>query len=127
MALEMPSVAFVMVTHTSRVGERPIHRLRRPAGEHREVNHEPGSLAVEGMGVGGVIGTAVGATVAAVVAAVGISIIVPGLGLVIAGPIAAAFAGGGAGAVTGGAIGLLTGEILHRHGAHTAQGQPAPR
>lgn len=79
----------------------------RPA-EEREAKHEPGTLAVEGMGVGGAIGTAVGATLAAV-AAIGTSIVVPGLGLVIAGPIAAALAGGGAGAVTGGAIGMLTG------------------
>src|SRR5262245_9532309 len=74
--------------------------------------HSAGSLATEGMGVGGAIGTAVGATLAAV-AAIGTSIVLPGVGtgvgLVIAGPIAAAFAGGGAGAVAGGAIGALVG------------------
>jgi hypothetical protein len=70
--------------------------------------HEAGTLAVEGMGVGGAIGTAVGASLAAI-AAVGTTLMVPGLGIVIAGPIAAALAGGGAGAVTGGLIGLLTG------------------
>lgn len=70
--------------------------------------HEAGSLATEGMGVGGAIGTAVGATLAAV-AAIGTSIAIPGLGLLIAGPIAAALAGGGAGAVTGGVIGALVG------------------
>lgn len=70
--------------------------------------HEAGSHAVEGMGVGGAIGTAVGATLAAVMA-IGTSVLVPGLGVVIAGPLAAAFAGGGAGAVTGGLIGALVG------------------
>ncbi|MFO0929948.1 MAG: hypothetical protein U0736_23485 [Gemmataceae bacterium] len=75
--------------------------------EH-ESSSEAGSLAVEGMGVGGAIGTAVGATIAAL-AAVGTSMVVPGLGLVIAGPIAAALAGGGAGAVTGGIVGALVG------------------
>src|SRR5262245_42378336 len=59
------------------------------------------SKAVEGVGVGGTIGTAVGATLAAVLA-VGTTIVIPGLGWVIAGPLAAALAGGGAGAVTGG-------------------------
>src|SRR5207249_9890214 len=59
-------------------------------------------------GVGGAIGEAVGATLA-VVATLDTSIAIPGLGLFIAGPIAAALAGGGAGAVTGGLIGLLAG------------------
>ena len=47
--------------------------------------------------------------VAAVVAAVGSSIAIPGLGIVVAGPIAAALVGGGAGAATGGLIGALVG------------------
>jgi hypothetical protein len=64
--------------------------------------------AAEGVGIGGAIGTAVGAALAAVMA-VGTSLVVPGLGLVIAGPLAAAFAGGGAGAVAGGVIGGLVG------------------
>ena len=67
-----------------------------------------GSMATEGMGVGGAIGTAVGATLAAV-AAIGTNLVLPGLGLVVAGPLAAALAGGGAGAVTGGIIGALVG------------------
>lgn len=67
-----------------------------------------GNKAAEGMGVGGAIGTAVGATLGAI-AAIGSSLAVPALGLVIAGPIAAAFAGGGAGALTGGALGALIG------------------
>jgi hypothetical protein len=70
--------------------------------------HNAGTLATEGMGVGGAIGTALGATLAAV-AAIGTSLALPGLGLIIAGPIAAALAGGGAGAVTGGIIGALVG------------------
>ena len=77
-----------------------------PGKEHEK--HEAGTLAAEGMGVGGAIGTAVGATLAAV-AAVAASITIPGVGLVIAGPLAAALAGGGAGAVTGGVIGALVG------------------
>jgi len=69
---------------------------------------EGGSKAAEGMGVGGVIGGGVGATLAALFA-VGTSIVIPGLGLVVAGPIAAALAGAGAGAATGGLIGALVG------------------
>src|SRR5437016_12476642 len=52
--------------------------------------HDVGTHAAEGMGVGGAIGTAVGATLAAVVA-IGTSLAIPGLGLVSAGPLAAAF------------------------------------
>lgn len=66
------------------------------------------SHAADGAGIGGALGTAVGAVLAAVVA-VGSTIILPGLNLVIAGPIAAALAGAGAGAVTGGVIGALVG------------------
>src|SRR5215467_5720925 len=62
--------------------------------------HTASSAVAEGASLGGVIGTAVGATVAAV-AAIGTSIAIPGLGLIVAGPLAAALAGGGAGAVTG--------------------------
>ena len=50
----------------------------------------------------------VGATLAAI-AAIGTSLVLPGLGLVIAGPLAAGLAGAGAGGVTGGLIGALIG------------------
>jgi hypothetical protein len=69
---------------------------------------ELGSKAAEGAGVGGAIGATVGA-IAAALAAVGTSIAIPGLGLVIAGPAAAALAGAGAGGVTGGLLGALVG------------------
>lgn len=66
------------------------------------------SHAADGAGIGGAVGTAVGAVLAAI-AVVGSTIALPGLNLVIAGPIAAALAGAGAGAVTGGVIGALVG------------------
>jgi hypothetical protein len=69
---------------------------------------ELGSKAAKGAGVGGAIGSTVGA-IAAAIAAVGTSLVIPGLGLVIAGPAAAALAGAGAGGVTGGLIGALIG------------------
>ncbi len=67
-----------------------------------------GSKAAEGAGVGSAIGGTLGA-IAAAVAAVGTSLAIPGLGLVIAGPIVAALAGAGAGGVTGGLVGALVG------------------
>jgi hypothetical protein len=47
--------------------------------------------------------------IAAAIAAVGTSLVIPGLGIVIAGPAVAALAGAGAGGVTGGIIGALVG------------------
>jgi hypothetical protein len=76
--------------------------------EHEESPPPASTHGAEGVATGGAIGTAVGATIAAV-AAIGTSIFVPGLGLVIAGPVAAALAGGGAGAIAGGVIGGLVG------------------
>lgn len=67
-----------------------------------------GNKALEGLGAGSAIGGALGA-IAGVVAALGTSIVLPGLGLVIAGPIAAGLAGAGAGGITGGLIGALIG------------------
>lgn len=69
---------------------------------------ELGNKAAEGAGVGGAIGGTLGA-IAAAIAAVGTTIALPGLGLVIAGPLAAAIAGAGAGAATGGVLGALIG------------------
>lgn len=69
---------------------------------------EIGTKAMEGAGTGSAIGGVVGATVG-IIAAIGTSLIIPGLGLVIAGPIAAGLAGAGAGGVTGGLIGALVG------------------
>ena len=69
---------------------------------------EIGTKAAEGAGKGSAIGGAVG-TVAGVVAAIGTSLAIPGLGIVIAGPIAAGLAGAGAGGITGGVIGALVG------------------
>lgn len=69
---------------------------------------ELGNKAAEGAGVGGAIGGTVGAIAAAFVA-VGSTLAIPGLGIAIAGPLAAAIAGAGAGAATGGLVGALVG------------------
>jgi uncharacterized protein YjbJ (UPF0337 family) len=69
---------------------------------------ELGNKALEGAGTGAAIGGTVGATLAAI-AAIGTSIALPGLGLIVAGPLAAALAGAGAGGATGGLIGALVG------------------
>jgi hypothetical protein len=67
-----------------------------------------GTKAAETGGKGAAIGGGIGAALAAIFA-VGSNVVVPGLGLVIAGPIAGALAGAGAGAATGGLVGALVG------------------
>ncbi|MDX5345770.1 MAG: hypothetical protein LPJ89_01900, partial [Hymenobacteraceae bacterium] len=52
----------------------------------------------------GTLGAIIGA-----VAAIGTSVAIPGLGLVVAGPLAAGLAGAGAGGLTGGLLGALVG------------------
>lgn len=69
---------------------------------------ELGNKAAEGAGIGGAVGGTIGAALAALTAA-GSNLVLPGLGLVIAGPLAAAAAGAGAGAATGGLVGALVG------------------
>lgn len=72
------------------------------------IETELGNKAAKGAGVGGAIGGTVGA-IAAAIAAIGTNLVLPGLGLVVAGPLAAAVAGAGAGAASGGLIGALVG------------------
>lgn len=76
------------------------------SGDARET--EIGTKAAEDAGKGSAIGGTIGA-IAGVIAAIGTSLVIPGLGLVIAGPIAAGLAGAGAGGLAGGIIGALIG------------------
>lgn len=64
--------------------------------------------ALEGAGTGGAIGGTLGAIIGGI-AAIGTNVLIPGLGLVVWGPIAAALAGAGAGGLTGGLVGALIG------------------
>ncbi len=81
-------------------------RKKHFSGEAKET--EIGTKAAESAGKGSAIGGTLGA-VAGVIAAIGTSVAIPGLGIVIAGPIAAGLAGAGAGGITGGVIGALVG------------------
>ena len=85
-----------------------ISVLMSDATRNKEFAVQARTHAADGAGIGGAVGTAVGAVFAAIVATAG-NIVLPGISLVIAGPIAAALAGAGAGAVTGGVIGALVG------------------
>ncbi|MGI8556581.1 MAG: hypothetical protein ACR2LT_09540, partial [Pyrinomonadaceae bacterium] len=83
---------------------------------------ELGSKALEGAGTGSAIGGTLGAIIGGI-AAIGTSVLLPGLGLIVAGPLAAALAGAGAGGLTGGLIGALVGSgIPEEHAAVYEQG-----
>ena len=85
-----------------------ISVLMSDATRNKEFALQTRTHAADGLGIGGAIGGAVGAVLAAIVA-VGTTLFLPGINLVIAGPIAAALAGAGAGGATGGLIGALIG------------------
>src|SRR6185295_8605877 len=90
----------VNVIMSDETRKKHFHDVKHPT--------EFGSKAMEGAGTGGAIGGAIGGIVGAV-AAIGTSLLIPGLGLIIAGPLAAGLAGAGAGSITGGLIGALIG------------------
>lgn len=81
-----------------------------------EVELEKRRKTAEGAGAGGAIGGAVGAAGAAI-AAVGTTLLIPPLGIAIAGPVAAALAGLGAGAAAGGLVGALVGAGMSEYRA----------
>lgn len=76
---------------------------------------EIGTKAAEGAGKGSAIGGTVGA-IAGLIAAIGTSLVIPGLGIVIAGPIVAGLAGAGAGSITCGIICALVGSGIPEAG-----------
>lgn len=83
---------------------------------------ELGSKALEGAGAGSAIGGTLGAIIGGI-AAIGTNVFLPGLGLVVAGPLAAALAGAGAGGLTGGLVGALIGSgIPEEHAAEYESG-----
>mgnify|MGYP000069207783 CR=1 FL=1 len=83
------------------------------------VTTDLGNKAAEG----GITGATVGGTVGAIagVLAVAGTLAIPGLGIVLAGPVAAGLAGLGAGAATGGLIGALVGAGIPEERAKTYQ------
>lgn len=93
-----------------------ISVLMSDATKNKEFAVETRTHAADGAGIGGAVGGTIGAVLAAIVA-VGTSIAIPGLGLVVAGPIVAALAGAGAGAATGGIVGALIGAGIPEHRA----------
>ena len=80
---------------------------KRYFSDDRHSNSELGSKAAEGGELGGPTGGRIGMIIP-IIAAVGASLVLPGLGFVVAGPIAAALAGAGAAGLAAGLIGALS-------------------
>ena len=77
-------------------------------GGSKDADSDLGNKAAEGTGIGSAIGGTLGAIIGGI-AAIGTNLVLPGLGLVVWGPLAAALAGAGAGGLTGGLVGALVG------------------
>ncbi|MBC7914220.1 MAG: hypothetical protein H7Y07_08860 [Pyrinomonadaceae bacterium] len=81
---------------------------RKKHFESSDHDTDLGNKALEGAGTGSAIGGTAGAIIGAI-AAIGTAVAIPGLGLIVAGPLAAGLAGAGAGSLTGGIVGALIG------------------
>lgn len=78
----------------------------QPIAEHLDDDAQTEEKAVKGLGAGAVVGGGIGVALG-MIAAIGTAIVVPGAGLVVAGPLAASL--GGVGGVIGTALGALYG------------------
>ncbi|TLU96956.1 hypothetical protein FEM55_04920 [Dyadobacter sediminis] len=81
------------------------HRIHH-SGTDQESTASSGKT-MEKAGIGSAIGGTAGA-IAGAVAAIGTAVVIPPLGIAVAGPLLAALTGAGAGGVTGGIIGALS-------------------
>lgn len=84
---------------------------------HAEAVEQPGKdSTMEKAGIGGAIGGAAGA-IAGVILAIGTTVVIPGLGIAVAGPLLAGLTGAGAGGITGGIVGALHGKGIPKEHA----------
>jgi hypothetical protein len=103
--------------HTARraAAQRFDHDAPLDAAVHDAARYSgPRALTVECAGIGGALGGTVGVVVAALLSMASVSL--PAIGLVIAGPLAAALMGAGCGATAGAVLGAwLDARAAHQH------------
>ncbi|HLJ53551.1 MAG TPA: hypothetical protein VKT77_00855 [Chthonomonadaceae bacterium] len=87
-------------------GGNEITIVMKDRGAADNLAHDSGARTMEGVGTGATIGGAIGAVLGGLLA-VGTVTLAPPIGLIAAGPLAAAIAGAGAGGIAGGLIGWL--------------------
>jgi hypothetical protein len=88
-------------------GPRPGPVASPPLAAQPKADDAVRHKTLEGAGVGAGAGVVAGGVLGALVAAA--TVVVPGMGLVLAGPVAAALAGAGVGGAAGGVLGALVG------------------
>ena len=88
-------------------GSDEISIIAKDEGRAQGIAQDTGTDTAEGAGIGAATGGVLGALGGLIVGATALTI--PGIGLVIAGPLAAVLGGAGIGAVTGGLAGALAG------------------
>jgi hypothetical protein len=105
------------VIQLERAGVRPEHISWIGPEEAREhlARIDKNTKAPEGAAIGGATGIALGAIAAGLTAVA--AVVIPGVGLLAAGPLTAALAGAGAGGAAGGALGGLIGLGIPEHEA----------
>ena len=117
--LERDRISVFMAEETRErfIGTHPRYgELEENAVVVDDVELEKHSRTLEGAGAGGTVGGALGAAGAAIAAA-GTTLVVPFLGIAVAGPLAAMLAGAGAGAAAGGLVGALVGSGMTEYRA----------
>jgi len=72
------------------------------------VKEVQGDNSMDGLALGGATGGAIGGTLGAIIG-IGSTVVFPGIGLVLAGPLVAGLIGAGAGSISGGLLGSLIG------------------
>jgi len=113
------SAADVSVLMADEARDHLLGDVARPSPSASRVEGKRKTL--EGAGVGAGAGVVAGGVLGALVAAA--TVVIPGAGLVLAGPVAAAMAGAGVGGAAGGVIGALVGAgIPEERAAHYESG-----
>lgn len=109
------SRAAINELYTRGVRQETVSVMMPKASQDEFTRIDKNTKAPEGAAIGGAAGLGIGALAAGLTAVA--TVILPGVGLVAAGPIAAALAGAGAGGAVGGAVGGLIGYGMTEHEA----------
>lgn len=101
--------------HDRDLGEDDVSVLMSERTRDRYFSAQEATKAPEGASIGGLSGGLLGAIIGGLTVAG--SLLVPGAGLLVAGPLVGALAGGAIGTATGGLIGALVGAGIPEHEA----------
>lgn len=101
--------------HARGIGEDDISILMSENTRHKYFAMDDDTKAPEGTSIGGLSGGIIGAIIGSL-SVVG-TVLIPGVGLLVAGPLLGALAGAGIGGAAGGLVGALVGSGIPEHEA----------